>query len=45
MKSQIECDVIPVWYINTWRKLNCSEDSALDMWIKQLLKDWKDEDI
>ena len=38
-KAQIECEVIPVWYIDTWKKLNCAEGSALDFFIKQLIKE------
>lgn len=40
----IPTDVIPVWYIEKWKKENAEDDSALDHYIKQLIKDWHGEE-
>lgn len=45
MKGQIECEVIPVWYMDAWRKLNCEKNSAIDVYLERLIKDWRNENI
>lgn len=41
----VPTDVIPVWYIEKWKKENAEEGSALDHFLEQLIKDWHIEEI
>ena len=45
MKALINTEVIPVWFIEKWKKENAQEGSALDFWINTMLKEWKLEEI
>lgn len=45
MMAQIETEVIPVWFIERWLKENAEEGSALDYFVKQMLHEWKVEDL
>ena len=45
MIVQIPTEVIPVWFIEKWTKENADSGSALDHFIKALIKDWKLEEI
>lgn len=45
MIAQVGTEVVPVWFIEKWRKENAEEGSALDFWIKQMLKEWKLEEV
>lgn len=40
----IPTDVIPVWYIEKWKKENAEPSSALDHFLEQLIKDWHVEE-
>jgi len=37
-------EVIPVWYIEKWVKENAEPNSALEHFIKTMLKDWRAEE-
>jgi hypothetical protein len=38
-------EVIPVWYIEKWVKENAEPNSALEHFIKTMLKDWGVEEV
>ena len=44
MKATTEVEVVPVWFINKWKKENSEEGSVLSIFIEQMLKDWKIEE-
>lgn len=44
MVVPIPTEVIPVWYIEKWKNENAEYGSALDHFIKQLIKDWHVEE-
>lgn len=44
MKATTEVEVIPIWFIKKWKKENCQDNSPLEFWIEQLLKEWKLEE-
>lgn len=37
--------VIPVWFIEKWKKENAKPGSALDLFINQMIKEWEVEEI
>ena len=45
MIVNVPTKIIPVWFIERWAKENAEPDSPLDMFIKQMLKDWELEEI
>ena len=45
MIVQAPTEVIPVWFIEKWRKENAEPNSALDHYVDLLLRDWKAEEI
>lgn len=45
MKAKMSIEVIPIWFIQKWSKDNCEDNSALDFWIKQMIHEWKLEEI
>ena len=45
MKALIETEVIPVWFIEKWLKENAEPNSALDVFVRQMQKEWKLEEI
>lgn len=40
MVAPIPTDVVPIWYIEKWKKENAENGSALEHFINQLIKDW-----
>ncbi len=44
MRATIDVEVIPIWFIEKWKKENCENNSALEFWIEKLLKEWKLEE-
>lgn len=44
MVVPVPTEVIPMWYIEKWKKENTEDGSALDYYIKQLIKDWHVEE-
>lgn len=45
MVVQVLTEVIPIWYIEKWTKENAEPNSALDVFIKAMMHDWKSEEI
>ena len=45
MIANIPTVVIPYWYIEKWLKENSEPGSALDHFVRQMVKDWKIEEI
>lgn len=45
MVVPIPTEVIPVWYIEKWKKENAENGSALEFYIEQLIKDWHAEEL
>lgn len=44
MIVQAPIEVIPMWFIEKWNRENAEPDSALDHFLKQMIKDWKTEE-
>lgn len=40
----IPTEVIPVWYIEKWKKKYAENGSVLEHFINQLIKDWRVEE-
>lgn len=45
MIAQIPTEVIPIWFIEKWCKENAESGSALDHFLKTMIKDWRVEEI
>lgn len=45
MIVQVPTEVIPVWFIEKWGKENAESGSALDYFLKTMIKDWRVEEI
>ena len=45
MVIPIPTEVIPIWYIEKWKRENADNGSALDYFLEQLIKDWHIEEI
>lgn len=45
MIVDVPTKVIPIWFIERWKKENAEPGSALDAYITQILKEWKLEEI
>ena len=45
MIAQVPTEVIPVWFIEKWGKENAETGSALDHFLKTMIKDWYVEEI
>ena len=45
MIVNVPTEIIPIWYIEKWVKEEAEPNSALDMFIRQMLKDWKAEEF
>ena len=43
MRAPIDTEVIPVWYIEKWVNKNSQKGSALEHWIKKMMREWEDE--
>ena len=41
MITNVPTEVIPVWFIEKWLRNNAKAGSALDFWVKKMLKEWK----
>lgn len=44
MVVPVPTEVIPIWFIEKWEKENADPDSALDHFIKVMIKDWNVEE-
>ena len=45
MLIPVPTEVIPVWFIEKWKKENAENGSALDCFLERLIKDWRCEEI
>ena len=45
MIVNVPTKVIPVWFIERWTNENAELGSALDTWVKEMLKAWEREEI
>ena len=45
MIVQVPTEVVPLWFIEKWRKENAVDGSALSFWIEAMIKDWKMEEF
>ena len=45
MIVNVPTKIIPIWFIEQWKKENAEPESPLDFFIDQLIKDWKLEEI
>ena len=45
MIVDVPTEIIPIWFIERWKKENAESGSALDMFIEQMIKDWQLEEI
>ena len=45
MKATVDIEVVPIWFIEKWCKENAEQNSALDFFIKQMIKEWKCEEL
>jgi len=45
MIAYIKTEVIPCWYVEKWLKENSEPGSALEHYVRQMVKDWKIEEI
>lgn len=41
----VPTEIIPIWFIDRWKKENAEPGSALDAYITQMIKEWKLEVI
>lgn len=44
MKAKVEIDVIPVYWIENWKRDHCEEGSPLDSCMTDMLTDFKREE-
>ena len=44
MIAQVPTEVIPIWFIEKWDKENAESGSALDHFLKTMIKDWRMEE-
>ncbi len=45
MIVNVPTKIIPIWFIERWKKENAEPGSALDIFITQMIKDWELENI
>ncbi len=45
MIVDVPTKIIPVWFIEKWKKENAEPDSALDKFIDTMIRDWGMEEI
>lgn len=45
MIINVPTKIIPIWFIERWKKENAEPGSALDIFITQMIKDWELEEI
>ena len=44
MVVNIPTNVIPLWFIEKWTRENAEVGSALDVFVKAMIKDWSAEE-
>lgn len=45
MIVDVPTKIIPLWFIEKWKKENAEPDSALDQFIDTMIRDWGMEEI
>jgi hypothetical protein len=45
MIVDVPTKVIPIWFIDRWKKENAEVGSSLDVFIERMIKDWELEEI
>ena len=45
MTVDIPMEVIPVWFIEKWKKENAEPGSALEFFIERMIAEWELEEI
>ena len=45
MIVNVPTKIIPIWFIEQWKKENAESGSSLDIFIEQMIKDWELEEI
>lgn len=45
MTVSVPTEVIPIWFIEKWKKENAASGSALDYFLNTMIKDWHIEEI
>ena len=45
MVVAVPTEIIPIWFIERWKKENAEPGSALDVYLTQMIKYWKLEEI
>lgn len=45
MIVDVPTKVIPIWFIDRWKKENAEVGSTLDVFIERMIKDWELEEI
>ena len=43
--DDVPTKIIPVWFIEKWKKENAEPGSALDVFITKMIEDWESEEI
>ena len=41
----VPTEIIPVWFIERWKKENAESGSALDVYLTRMIKEWRLEEI
>ena len=44
MTVDVPTKIIPIWFIEKWKKENAEPDSALDVFIDRMINDWEMEE-
>lgn len=45
MIVDVPTKIIPIWFVEKWKKENAEPGSALDVFIERMMKDWELEEI
>lgn len=45
MTVYVPTKIIPIWFIERWKKENAESGSSLDVFIERMIKDWELEEI
>lgn len=45
MTVNVPTKIIPIWFIERWKKEDVESGSALDNFIERMIKDWELEEI
>jgi hypothetical protein len=45
MIVDVPTEIIPIWFIERWKKENAESGSALDVFIERMIRDWQLEEV